>query len=65
MHIKDFFQDLANKGKAHRFGSPDFSTVVKIPHVHFNTLSKMENKKTIISYMNKLVHHKIPLWNDN
>ena len=47
MHIKDFFQDLANKGKAHRFGSPDFSTVVKIPHVHFNTLSKMENKKTI------------------
>ena len=42
-------QDLADNGKAHRFGSPDFSTVFKIPHVNFNTLSEMENKKIIIS----------------
>ena len=43
------FQDLADNGKAHRFGSPDFRTVFKIPHVNFNTLSEMENKKIIIS----------------
>lgn len=38
-------QDLVDYEKAHGFGSPDLSTVFKIPHVNFNTLPEMENKK--------------------